>query len=1247
MYNNQPVSEPSIQEKITIKLMVTIGLIAMIYFLNGVLNGKAIGEPILYWLLMFGIIFNCLKLLHEWYHYLKISVPEKRTEIPDYSVDIFTTFCPGEPPEMVIKTLEAIQQISYPHQAYLCDESNNPYLKQKCAELNVHHVFRNSRTDAKAGNINYALKRSKGEICVVLDPDHVPSRDFVEMVLPYFSRADIGFVQVVQAYSNINESIVAKGAAQQTFQFYGPMMMSMNSYQTVNAIGANCTFRRKALESIGGHSSGLAEDLHTAMNLHAAGWKSVYLPAVLTRGLVPSTISAYYKQQLKWARGTFELLFTTYFRNFKSFTLRQKLHYGTLPFFYFSGFIYLLNFLIPVLSLFLGIIPFKMDMLSFAFKVLPLAGMTATIRLYVQRWVMEENERGFHIIGGLLLIGTWWIYILGLCFTIFRKKVAYNPTPKDGNEKNNWGLLLPNIIVALVSVVAIVYGLNLDWNPYSLFMAGIACLNCAFMLFMIYAGREKYIYSSGKGSIYKKLNKSLWLLRHWVYFGIRRFALLGVLIVSAGLGLKLYLEQSELDILEYAVEHDHERKFYSGLFMPEKSDGITSIDKLNFFQKEYNTHFDIVSFYIPWGDKQKCHPDNKLLEKVYKNHSIPMITWEPWLDLFDSSEVKAENNVFKNIYEGNLDGYIQDFIERIKSLKNPVYLRFAHEFDNPFYPWYVGSENSAEDFKKAWKYLHSKFYRQGARNVIWVWSPWKSKSVNLCFPGKDYVDWLSVTGLNYGNLDSSQTYLEFSDIYESFHKQEVFQSGLPVMVAELGTIDTSAASQLSWFEKSMADIGHQYPEIKSITFFNSSIDQNAPAGSNLPNIDWSILKPESAFSLYESLKINNRTENFMLTDLSDKTGNEEVKLRIPASISGVNYTKAESWFKNFHTLDLKSVRKDFQMMKELGINCIKHNGPGVYDRNIFKVAEEEKLKILYGFRVPASLDFVGPNKELVEFEREVLSTIKDYKDRSSVSGWHFSNDVYHSLASNYFGAELIIQREAYLRWLQDICLKIKSVDSLRPVTMDIMAKENIEYIGRGILREVKGLDGFGIMYMKSDVEVSDNIKLPHFISYILPASFQSVKNKESFSVFMSDWQDTRKVNSVSFDGLLDHWGRPKKAYFMVSATWSENPQYFPPKIRILKPARVLAEGNTESYHAIFKKKGDWELINEKNVPSKIEWYLVKHDGNGNPLSMKLLSDNLRLELTIPKRPEDYKLYLLVYDGSSVSSALSILNTPVY
>ena len=126
---------------------------------------------------------------------------------------------------------------------------------------------------AKAGKINRALQLTDEEFMLVLDPDHLPFPEFLDRVLGYFADEQVGFVQVSQAYYNQDRSFVAAAAAEQTYAFYGPGQMGLYGHGACVAIGANCTFRRSALESIGGHGIGLAEDLVTAIRLHAAGWR--------------------------------------------------------------------------------------------------------------------------------------------------------------------------------------------------------------------------------------------------------------------------------------------------------------------------------------------------------------------------------------------------------------------------------------------------------------------------------------------------------------------------------------------------------------------------------------------------------------------------------------------------------------------------------------------------------------------------------------------------------------------------------------------------------------------------------------------------------------------------------------------------------------------------------------------------------------------------------------------------------------
>lgn len=512
----------------------------MVFFFYQLSQKSIPGYLPLYWLLIVTFAATFGKVLYEWYHYLYITVPPTPPTTKTYTVDIFTTFCAGEPYQMIVETLNALQAITYPHTTYLCDEANDAYLKGVCQKLGVNHITRTDKTDAKAGNINNALKYSTGELCVVLDPDHVPFPEFLDDIVSHFNDPGIGFVQIVQAYRNHDQTLIAKGAAQQTYQFYGPMMMCMNSYGTVLAIGANCTFRRSALDSIGGHAAGLAEDMHTAIQLHAKGWKSVYVPRVLARGLVPATLSAYYKQQLKWSRGVAEIAVTSYPKLFSKLTWKQRLHYGLIPLYYLAGILYLVNFLMPVISLFANIYPIEIYFTDFLLLSLPFLTCTIIIRHYVQQWVMEDTERGFHVIGGLLLIGSWWVFNLGLIYTIIRKKVPYIPTPKDDSEEKNFWINVPNATVLIVSAVAILYGLHYNPNPFTFVMVGIASVNCLVMLFILTAGKQLQFRKFKQRhpnlqflwQYLTWLKIKLWLLRRRVYGSIRYAGLFIIVLIA-------------------------------------------------------------------------------------------------------------------------------------------------------------------------------------------------------------------------------------------------------------------------------------------------------------------------------------------------------------------------------------------------------------------------------------------------------------------------------------------------------------------------------------------------------------------------------------------------------------------------------------------------------------------------------------------------------------------------------------------
>ncbi len=393
-----------------------------------------------------------------WINYLGIKKP---VEVPKpkegLSVAIFTTSAPGEPISMYEKTLEALRNVTYPHTTYLLDSTEDPAFREVAEKYGVVYLDLSNLPGAKAGKVNKALEMTDEEFILILDPDHIAFPNFLDQTLGFFEDEKVGFVQVSQGYYNQYKSFTAQGAAEQTYTFYGPTQMGLYGYGSAVAIGANCTFRRSALESIGGHAVALAEDLVTSMRIHAEGWKSVFNPVIVSRGLVPEDFGSFAKQQLKWARGVFEVLFTDYPKLFKKFSFWQKFSYGAIAFYYFVGLTTLFFILIPPLYFFTGIIPANMNFSTFIVKGSSILFISLAIYVYVQKFMCHpETERGFHWKGMILKYSLWPVYFLAFVLALLNFEIPYIPTAKKAVIGSLTPFARPLIWYNIMFIIAVI-----------------------------------------------------------------------------------------------------------------------------------------------------------------------------------------------------------------------------------------------------------------------------------------------------------------------------------------------------------------------------------------------------------------------------------------------------------------------------------------------------------------------------------------------------------------------------------------------------------------------------------------------------------------------------------------------------------------------------------------------------------------------------------------------------------------------
>jgi cellulose synthase (UDP-forming) len=473
-------------------VLIFLGIQSIMYFGEWWFFADTRRSPALFILLSFAIFWGVFRDLINWCIYFFIRVPHQ----PDmdeakYSVDVLTTAMPGEPFEMFATTLKAIQEMDYPHQCFLLDGGDSPELKELCDKLGVNHINCKGVEGAKAGKINYCLQNySQSDLVFIIDPDHRPRKDFLTTTVPHFQNEKTGFVQVVQAYYNRKDSFVASAASEQTFGFYGPILMGLQGLGIPTAIGANCLFRRKALDSIGGHAQHLAEDALTSMRLHSKGWESVYLPFRGTEGLVPTDLSSFYKQQYKWSTGMFYILKHEYKKLFKDFNWRSRLHYFGVATFYFNGLTYMLHLFLPILLLLGQLYAVEFTLTEFLIHFLPYVFISYGINVLIRRWYTHSSEKRSPWRSMVLEKSTWHIYARAMLAGLGGKTVHYDPTPKDKNTSAQPEAVWPNTLVVLATLAAILWSFYnyQKFDDGTILMIAFAILNIVLLLPVLIVG---------------------------------------------------------------------------------------------------------------------------------------------------------------------------------------------------------------------------------------------------------------------------------------------------------------------------------------------------------------------------------------------------------------------------------------------------------------------------------------------------------------------------------------------------------------------------------------------------------------------------------------------------------------------------------------------------------------------------------------------------------------------------------------
>lgn len=384
---------------------------------------------------------------------------------PGLSVDVFITVY-DEPLAVVRRTAVGARAIRYPHRPYILDDGKREEVRALAEELGIDYLRREGNEHAKAGNLNHGLKHTRGEFVLQLDADHVPLPHILDALLGFFAEDPrLGFVQSPQDFYNTDAFTYDVNEAwrriwEEQRLFFSVIQPGKDAVGAAFFCGSCAVFRREALESIGGFSTGsITEDIQTSLLLHAGGWRSAYYGESLAYGLAAGSAAAFHVQHLRWGQGAMQVLRSHNPLTHPGLTLSQRISYfGSLTA-YVGGVQKLIFYSAPLVFFLTGALPIQAIDRDFLVRFIPFLLFSFALSEMLSRgtantWISER----YHM-------AKFWTYTRAVASFFFPRPLRFNVTPKAPGHVpfRTYG---PHVVLMGLTVLSVVWATFADLNGW-------------------------------------------------------------------------------------------------------------------------------------------------------------------------------------------------------------------------------------------------------------------------------------------------------------------------------------------------------------------------------------------------------------------------------------------------------------------------------------------------------------------------------------------------------------------------------------------------------------------------------------------------------------------------------------------------------------------------------------------------------------------------------------------------------------
>ena len=408
---------------------------------------------------------------------------------PGLSVDVFITTY-DEPLAIVRRTAIGARAIRYPHNTYILDDGRRDEMRAMAEELGIGYIRRADNKNAKAGNLNNALKHTNGEFVLQLDADHVPLPNILDRLLGFFENPKVAYAQAPQDFYNTDSftHVVNDGDHrlwEENRIFFSLIQAGKDRMNASFFCGSCGVLRRKAFEEIGGFSTKtVTEDMETSLVLHSRGWESVYYGEMLAYGLAPASAGQYHVQRLRWGQGSMQILRKLNPLRHPGLSWIQRIQYVTSTTVYFDGYQKLVFYLAPMIFFFTGWLPVTTTDRELLVRLVPYLVLT------MLSFELLSRGTGWILISERFNMAKFTTYIAAVPALFTRKTLKFNVTPKGQGSVPfyTYGPQLMLFALSGVSLVWAVLAFYFGWvdYPVSGWTAAAFLVNAFWVLWNMY-----------------------------------------------------------------------------------------------------------------------------------------------------------------------------------------------------------------------------------------------------------------------------------------------------------------------------------------------------------------------------------------------------------------------------------------------------------------------------------------------------------------------------------------------------------------------------------------------------------------------------------------------------------------------------------------------------------------------------------------------------------------------------------------